>query len=127
VEIYTCNKADTHILWSSINVDTGSARSASTTATGMLMTDGGLCLEAPETKVVAASKPTTMMPMLSATQRVTLAMTNEERAAALAVPTPVVSALRVTVIATNGVATARINEIRAYAADGAAPFPSRSS
>lgn len=127
VEIYTCNKADTHILWSSINVDTGSARSASTTATGMLMTDGGLCLEAPETKVVAGSKPTTMMPKLSATQRVTLAMTNEERAAALAVPTPVVSALRVTVTATNGVATARINEIRAYAADGAAPFPSRSS
>ena len=50
------------------------------------------------------------------------AKTARDVAAELA-PVAAVSKVRVTVTATNGVADARINEIRLYDAGGVAPFP----
>ena len=44
----------------------------------------------------------------------------------VAAPVPAVSKIRVTVTATNGIADARINEVRLYDAAGVISFPSKS-
>jgi hypothetical protein len=94
------------------------------------MSDGGLCLEAPRNenkrKEEEEEATSAMRPQPPMNQRVVRALTNEEQAVALTVRNvPTISDLRVSVTATNGVPTARINEIRAYTADGVGTFPSR--
>jgi hypothetical protein len=111
VELFSCT-AGSHMNWTSLQVNDGQASRSSV----MLMTDG-LCLQAPanqEAVYEATHKP-------APPQRVQL-KSKADRAAENA-PAPAMSKIRVTVTATNGIADARINEIRLYDAGGVAPFP----
>ena len=95
--------------WSSLSVNDGRAADRSV----MLMT-GGLCLQGPPDQKEVGHEP-------APAQRVQAK--NAQDVAAEAAAVPAVTAVRVTVTATNGIADARINEIRLYDAEGVAPFP----
>ena len=112
VELYDCSAAGaSHMKWSSLKVNDGSTPGAA--PQGLLMT-GGLCLQAPanQSAVYAAPAPA---------QRVQAKSAVDRRAEAASVSA--VSSVLITVTATNGVADARINEVRLYDAGGVEPFP----
>jgi hypothetical protein len=111
VELWECIEG-THMKWSSLQVNDGHQD-----AGGVLLMTDGLCLQAPtadDGRSVGSVSP-------APPQRVQ-AKTAED-IAALRAPAPLVSKVRVTVTATNGISHARINEIRIYDASGVAPFP----
>ena len=112
VELWEC-AAGADMNWSSLAVQDGGRPSNP----GVLLMTGGLCLQAPATQhPVFEAAPTPPPP-----QRVQLKSAQD--LAAEAAPAPAVTKVRVTVTATNGVAEARINEVRLYDAAGLAPFP----
>jgi len=108
VELIACTNAS-HMHWSSLSVNDGRAADRSV----MLMT-GGLCLQGPPDQNEVGHEP-------APAQRVQAK--NAQDVAAEAAAVPAATAVRVTVTATNGIADARINEIRLYDAEGVAPFP----
>ena len=116
VELIACRNTS-HMAWSSLRVNDGQKDDGQA---GVLLMTGGLCLEGPESQNVTYADADDE---LAPAQRVH-AKTALEQAAELA-PAPVVSAVRVTVTATNGIRNAHINEIRLYGAEGVTPFPKR--
>eukprot|EP00040_Diaphanoeca_grandis_P032883 m.200152 g.200152 ORF g.200152 m.200152 type:complete len:924 (-) comp32764_c1_seq1:51-2822(-) len=122
VELWECDSNTPQIKWAKLTVDTGNG----STTSGLLMSDGGLCLAAADgaptdflTRPLSPVQTTHQRP--STQQRV-----EKRRVRDFNTDPPVsVSALRVTVTATNGIANAHINEVRVYDADGVLPFPSR--
>eukprot|EP00035_Acanthoeca_spectabilis_P010173 m.180228 g.180228 ORF g.180228 m.180228 type:complete len:982 (+) comp14944_c2_seq1:161-3106(+) len=119
VELWDCGSPASHMLWSGLQVD-----DAESSTPGVLLMTGGLCLEGP-----AASEPaqesTLGSPSVYPRRRQRVQPKTPDDLEAEAAPVPPMSKLRVTVTATNGVADARINEIRLYDADGVSPFPAR--
>ena len=116
VELISCSNAS-HMHWSSLQVNDG--RSQKGDAGVMLMT-GGLCLQAPASQNVTYADADDLAPAQQRVQAKTLL-----ELAAEAAPAPKVGKVRVTVTATNGIADARINEIRLYDAEGVRPFPAK--
>ena len=110
VELWEC-AAGADMSWSSLEVQDGRTGNP-----GVLLMTGGLCLQGPATQQPAFKAAPTPPP-----QRVQLKSAQD--LAAEAAPAPAVTKVRVTVTATNGVAEARINEIRLYDTAGVAPFP----
>ena len=113
-ELADCSTAASteHLQWQQLFVSSGSA------SAGMLMS-GGLCLEAP-TKTNLTDSAIAALPMLTKPRE------NPREVAFAKDPTRAlgpISAVRVTVTATNGIAQAHINEIRLYGSDGELPFP----
>ncbi len=112
VELQACSPGS-HMRWSSLRVNDGQQHSSDDV---MLMV-GGLCLEGPTPRPPV--EPHFTPPMLQQRVRPKTA----EEYAAEAAPAPVVTKVRVTVTATNGIADAHINEIRLYDAEGMSSFP----
>lgn len=134
VELTTCD-AGSHMDWSSLAVNDGRggpAGGGGGSSAGVLLMTGGLCLEAPQSSYDTVTAAAKGAPQgggggggrgPAPPQRVQ-AKSDADRAAEAA-PAPVVTKVRVTVTGTNGIADARINEIRLYDADGVKPFPTQ--
>lgn len=107
--------------WSSLAVNDGHDSSS-----GVLLMTGGLCLDQgaessdASFQTIATGRKGGHGSALPP-QRVQ-AKSDADRAAEAA-PGPIVTRVRVVVTGTNGIADARINEIRLYDADGVKPFP----
>lgn len=123
VELVSCADEDvSHIKWQQLFVGGGSSNA------GMLMTDG-LCLDATSPSADASSATTAV----NAAASTTMSATTRQRVQLKTLPAAddstegsgMVSEVRITVTATNGIDAAHINEIRLYGKDGLAPFPSK--
>ena len=106
VELWLCTPGS-HMKWSALQVLDGQDDGRN-----MLLMTGGLCLQAPADQRAVFDSPAPRQRVQPKDER------DEEEAAPV-----VVSDVRVTVTATNGIADARINEVRLYDANGLAPFP----
>ena len=114
VELYTCQTGD-DMDWSSLHVNDGGSKG------GAMLMVGGLCLQAP-----ADQEPVYEAAHVPAPAQRVQGKSVEDLAMEVAAPVPAVSKIRVTVTATNGIADARINEVRLYDAAGMISFPSKS-
>lgn len=123
VELWSCDEGTSSpdvSAWSSLSVNDGGGGHGvgkKEKEGAVLLMVGGLCLEAPVNQRATYAAPPAPPQRVQAKSAADVA--------AEAAPAPIVSAVRLTVSATNGVPDARVNEIRLYDADGVAPFPSR--
>ena len=127
VELTTCEEGS-HMDWSSLAVNDGKGGGAGGSSSGgVLLMTGGLCLQGPGDEGINTAKenagPGRNGPLRQRQQRVQAKSAAD--VAAEAAPAPLITKVRVAVTATNGIADARILEIRLYDADGVAPFPKR--
>eukprot|EP00040_Diaphanoeca_grandis_P039183 m.258359 g.258359 ORF g.258359 m.258359 type:complete len:885 (+) comp36477_c0_seq1:156-2810(+) len=126
VELWPCHSDSADVSWSMLQVATGANKPG---LTGLLLT-GGLCLDTKET-ISGPESTSTPTPTLSSIPTDGVAgvasppRKQRDRNTPAQSPPVSVSAVRVTVTATNGIANAHINEIRLYDAKGVDPFPDR--
>ena len=122
VELWEC-AAGPAMDWSALQVQDGGQ------AKGALLMTAGLCLQA----ATAQSSAVTIDAKAAATppgsqgqrRRQRVQLKTAQDLVAEAAPAPVVTKVRVTVTATNGVPDAHINEIRLYETHGVASFPQK--
>ena len=83
----------------------------------------GLCLAAPQSNATASLKSVPESAQAPLRQRVQMKTLDTAELATDAVVS--VSAIRITVTSTNGIANAVVNEVRLYDHDGVQPFPTK--
>jgi hypothetical protein len=131
VELAQCNTnvaagGTTHIQWLKLSVGGGN-ESGTPNTSGMLMS-GGLCLGMPTPGSSPGDEGNERNgddedATLPTVHRGSESMSSASSAVEVTAALVSVAKVRITVLATNGVDTAIINEVRLYGADGAAPFP----
>ena len=121
IELWPCQDSVTHIRWNHLSL-VGSTEPGPTK--GLLMSNG-LCLAAPQSNTTAPLESDPESALAPLRQRVQMKTLDTAEIASDAAA--LVSAIRITVTSTNGIANAVINEVRLYDHDGVQPFPTKGS